>query len=103
MATQDEINEARALVPDTTLTDEQIGVILDGSDCLNQAVGKMWGELAGHLSSLVNISEAGSSRSMGDLQKNALAMAKYYADLGCGTDTPIDVTKVTRTRAIVRP
>jgi hypothetical protein len=103
MATQEEINEARALVPDTNLTDDQIGAIIDGSDCMNQAVGKMWGELAGRLANLVNISEAGSSRSMGDLQKNALSMAKYYADLGCGDSTPVDPTKVTRTRAIVRP
>lgn len=102
MATQEEINQARALVPDTQLTDEQIGDIIDASDCLNQAVGKIWGELAGKLANLVNISEAGSSRSMGDLQKNALAMAKYYADLGCGTEiTPH--TPRTRTRAIVRP
>jgi hypothetical protein len=103
VATQEEIDQARALVPDTSLTDEQINAILDGSACLNQAVGKMWGELAGHLSNLVNISEAGSSRSMGDLQRNALSMAKYYSDLGCG-ETPVDQdAKRTRTRAIVRP
>lgn len=102
MATQEEIDQARALVPDTSLTDEQINTIIDDSDCLNQAIGKIWGELAGHLASLVNISEAGSSRSMGDLQKNALSMAKYYADLGCGNViTP--TTARTRTRAIVRP
>jgi hypothetical protein len=87
MASQDEINQARSLVPDTTLTDEQIGVIIDASKCMNEAVGKMWGELAGHYSNLVNISEAGSSRSMGDLSKNALAMASYYAGLGCGDTT----------------
>jgi hypothetical protein len=103
MATQEEIDQARTLVPDTTLTDEQINAIIDGSDCMNQAVGKIWGELAGRLSNLVNISEAGSSRSMGDLQKNALAMAKYYADMGCGDIATEDVVKRTRTRAIVRP
>ena len=102
MATQDEIDQARSLVPDTKLTDAQIGVIIDDSDCLNQAIGKIWGELAGTLSALVNISEAGSSRSMGDLQKNALNMAKYYADLGCG-EVITPHTPRTRTRAIVRP
>jgi len=101
MATQEEIDQARALVPDTKLTDEEIGAIIDSSDCMNQAVGKIWGELAGTLSNLVNISEAGSSRSMGDLQKNALNMVKYYADLGCGnTITPN--TPRTRVGKIVR-
>jgi hypothetical protein len=102
MATQEEIDAVRALVPDTPLSDEQIGAIIDDSDCANQAIGKIWGQYAGTLSGLVNISEAGSSRSMGDLQKNALNMAAYYAGLGCPTDTPV-VSGVTRTRAIVRP
>jgi hypothetical protein len=100
MATQSEIDQARALVPDTKLTDEQIGLIIDSSECLNEAVGKMWGQLAGGYSKLVDISEAGSSRSFGRLQDNALGMAKYYADLGCGNDVP--ATGVTRTRAIER-
>jgi hypothetical protein len=100
MATQEEIDQAKALVPETTLTDEQIGAIIDASECLNEAIAKLWGQLAGNYSSLVNISEAGSSRSMGDLHKNALAMAKYYAELGCPGSTP--ATGVTRTRAIER-
>lgn len=101
MATPDEIAQARALVPDTTLTDDQIGAIIDGSECLNEAVGKMWGQLAGGFHTMVDISEAGSSRSMGRLQQNALDMAKYYAGLGCG-DTIIPVTGYTRSRAIER-
>lgn len=101
MATQEEIDQARSLVPDTKLSDDQIGAIIDDSDCMNQAIGKIWGELAGTLSNLVNISEAGSSRSMGDLQKNALSMAKYYADLGCGT-TITPNTPRTRVGRIVR-
>lgn len=101
MATSEEIAQAKSLVPETTLTDEQIGAIIDASKCMNEAVAKLWGQLAGKYSSLVNISEAGSSRSMGDLHKNALAMAKYYTDLGCGEVTP-PTTGVTRTRAIER-
>jgi len=101
MATQEQIDQARALVPETTLTDEQISAIIDASECIDQAVGNMWGQLAGRYSSLVNISEAGSSRSMGDLHKNALAMSKYYLDLGCPGSTP-PTAGVTRTRAIER-
>lgn len=101
MATTEEINQAKSLVPDTQLTDDQIGAIIDASQCMNEAVGKMWGQLAGTYSGLVNISEAGSSRSMGDLHKNALQMSKYYFDLGCGED-PIRPEGRTRTRAIER-
>lgn len=102
MATQQEVDQARSLVPDTSLTDEQIGAIIDDSKCLNEAIGKMWGQLAGGMYQLVDISEAGSSRSMGKLQQNALDMAKYYAGLGCGDSTVIPVTGVTRSRAIER-
>lgn len=102
MASQEQIDQARSLVPDTQLTDEQISAIIDDSECLNQAIGKMWGELAGHLSGLVSISEAGSSRSMGDLQKNALNMAAYYAGLGCGNDGTAPGSARTRVGTIER-
>ena len=101
MASPEEIAQARALVPDTSLTDQQIVAIIDASECMNLAVATMWGQLAGQYSALVDISEAGSSRSMGKLHSNALDMAKYYQALGCGTP-PVPTTGVTRTRAIER-
>lgn len=101
MATVEEITQAKSMVPDTTLSDAEIGAIIDASECLNQAVGKIWGQLAGVLANLVNISEAGSSRSMGQLSDNALKMAKYYADLGCGA-IPGETTSRTRIRQIER-
>jgi hypothetical protein len=102
MATQAEIDTLRALVPSTELTDGELGLILDSSACLNQAAGKLWGQMAGGYAQLVNISEAGSSRSMGDMHKNALSMSKYYFDLGCPGVDPTPEYGRTHTRAIER-
>jgi hypothetical protein len=41
---------------------------------------EIWLEKAASYASLVNVSESGSSRSMSDLSKNALAMAKAMGD-----------------------
>lgn len=103
MATQEEIDTLRALVPDTTLNDTALGLIIDASECMNQAAGKLWGQVAGGYTGLVNISEAGSSRSMGSLHQNALNMSKYYFDLGCPSSTvpPFNPHR-TQTRAIER-
>jgi hypothetical protein len=102
MATQTEIDTLRALVPSTELDDTELGLIIDASECLNQAAGKLWGQMAGGYAQLVNISEAGSSRSMGDLHKNALAMSSYYFGLGCPGVDPPPTTGRTQTRAIER-
>lgn len=103
MATAAEIATLRAMVGDTTLTDVQLGQIFDSAECMNQAAGMAWGRKAAGYAELVNISEAGSSRSMGDLHKNALTMSKYYFDLGCPVKTlpPRNLHK-TQTRAIAR-
>lgn len=102
MATQNQIANLKLLVGDTTLTEAQLGAILDAAECENEAAAKIWGQKAAGFAELVNISEAGSSRSMGALHQNALNMAKYYADLGCpGEDPPVAATR-TQTRAIER-
>lgn len=102
MATQQEIDLLRSLVGETSLTDTQLGDIIDASECMNQAAATVWGQKAGQYAELVDISEAGSSRSMGDLHKNALAMSKYYQDLGCPGSGGDDRTGRTQTRAIER-
>jgi hypothetical protein len=103
MATQQEIDQLRSLVGDTDLTDDQLGDIFDASQCMNQAVANVWGQKAAMYAPLVDISEAGSSRSMGQLYKNALEMSKYYYSLGCPGVTPPTAATRTQTRAIVRP
>lgn len=102
MATQNEIANLKLMIGDTTLSDAQLGQILDAAECANAAAAQIWGQKAAEYAGLVNISEAGSSRSMGGLHQNALNMAKYYADLGCpGQDPPVTATR-TQTRAIER-
>ena len=102
MATEQQIARLRQLVGDTTLTDEQLGVIIDGATNFELAVAEVWQTLAAQYSTVTNLSEAGSSRSLGDLFKNAQAMATYYRGLGTPTEIA-PTTGFSRTRAIVRP
>ena len=102
MATPDQIARMRRLVGDTTLTDAELGAIIDASENFNIAVAEVWGRLAAQYSTVTNLSEAGSSRSLGDLFKNAQAMASYYRGLGTPIVDPT-TTAYSRTRAIVRP
>jgi len=84
MASPELIAELRALVaePDNEApyTDDYLGALIDGKPTLRAAARSVWQSKAAHFAHLVNISEAGSSRSMGDLYKNALAMAEVFND-----------------------
>lgn len=102
MASPQQIARMRQLVGETTLSDEQLGAIIDGSINFELAVAEVWQTLAAQYSTVTNLSEAGSSRSLGDLFKNAQAMATYYRGLGTPVVTPV-TTGYSRTRAIVRP
>lgn len=103
MATPDQITQLRLLIGDTDLTDEQLATIIDSESTIQGAAAQVWQVQAGKYSELVNISEAGSSRSLGSLYQNALDMAKYYRGLDSTSGTQPGVTAVTRTRAIERP
>jgi hypothetical protein len=102
VATEQQIARMRQLVGDTTLTDAQLGLIIDNATNFELAVAEVWQTLAAQYSTVTNLSEAGSSRSLGDLFKNAQAMATYYRGLGTPVVTP-PTTGYSRTRAIVRP
>lgn len=71
------------------------------------ATAEAWTVRAGRYHALVDTSESGSSRSMGDLYKNAIAMATFYRKLwndehpAVDPGTP-DTTGRTRTGRIVR-
>lgn len=101
MATVDEIARMRRLVGETQLTDAQLGAIIDSAANFDMAVAEVWESLAAEYSTITNLSEAGSSRSLGDLFKNAQAMAQYYRGIG-SVETTVS-TAYSRTRAIVRP
>lgn len=101
MATPDQIARMRRLVGETQLTDEELGTIIDNAANFNLAVAEVWETLAAEYSTITNLSEAGSSRSLGDLFKNAQAMGNYYRGIG-GTENQVNLA-YSRTRAIVRP
>lgn len=52
--------------------------ILEREGDVNLAAAYFWEVRAGRYHGLVNISESGSTRNMGDLYKNAIAMAAYF-------------------------
>jgi hypothetical protein len=107
MATPDQVTQVRRLAAyDATdpYDDSQLSALIDSMG-LYMLVSMLWGEKAAGYVSMVNISESGSSRNMGDLHKNALAMSQYYkklADDEAAAQAPEDLSKFARTRAIVR-
>jgi len=83
MATADDVAAFRLLIaePDeTTYTDAELGGILDSAPSANSAAAAIWTQKAAAAAELVNVSESGSSRSLGDLQTKALNMAKVFRD-----------------------
>lgn len=113
MATDDEIAIlTQRLTLDGFTEDDFTGFIDRFADTENGsnlylATAEAWTIRAGRYHALVNTSESGSTRNMGDLYKNAIAMAAFYRSLW-DKDNPsvVDPTVAvgrTRTTAIVRP
>lgn len=101
------INALRLMIGSSDLTDQQLAVVLvetrddTGEFNLDRAAASIWRGKAAQYAELVNVSESGSSRSLGDLHKNALAMANMYdAKLA---EIVLAGSRRSRTRAIVRP
>lgn len=103
MATSDEVKALRALLGPAVgeYTDPQLSDMLDaaGGD-VNVVAANLWSGYASSSATLVNISESGSSRSMGDIYKNAMAMAKYFR--GLSEDVTATADSRPRTRRIER-
>jgi hypothetical protein len=107
MATPQQVQELRALAAYTDVEpydDSQLSALIDDADSLERVAARLWNEKASKMATLVNISESGSSRSLGDAHKNALGMAKYYKGLAdeAEAETPIDTGRFARTRPAVR-
>lgn len=94
MATEAQIRALRVLINDTTepydLSDEDLSELIDLYPNPDQAASIVWSNKAGQYSTLVNVSESGSSRNMGDMYKNALAMAKFYRDKFSEETAPVN-------------
>lgn len=91
MATAEQVAEVRRMADEPgsgTYTDEALSALYDREASAAGAAAVVWQTKAGQYSKLVNTSESGSSRQMGDLYKSALAMAKYYTELANPTQTP---------------
>jgi hypothetical protein len=88
---------------DTTYDDEMLGAIIDSyaeaTLPLASSASNVWLQKAATYAELVNISEGGSSRSMGDLHKRALEMAKIYQ---VQVDGAVDAGRSTRIARLVR-
>lgn len=96
MAEQTDIARIRALTDgDDTYTDEQLAAMLDGGMTVREIAHDIWETKAAKYAGLVNTSESGSSRNLGDLYKNALAMAARFEPLE--TISQQQRTKGTRT------
>lgn len=107
MATAEQITTLRRMIDDPAGAD-QIYSDLSLSALIDQAEGdldataaELWQEKAASFSRLVDVSEAGSSRKMSDLYKNALTMAKHYQERVQVVSA--DLSGRTRVRPIVRP
>jgi hypothetical protein len=80
MADDADIARVRLALGPNVLDDATLGQIIDASssDDYRIWIAESWDAAAARYHALVNISESGSSRSMGDMYKNALSMAAGY-------------------------
>jgi len=82
MATAEEIAAFRLLIDENDdklpYTDAAIGSRMDLATSQQALAAQIWTEKAAALAALVDVSESGSSRAMGQLQDKALSMAKVF-------------------------
>lgn len=113
MATASEIALVRQLInepgDDNGWTDERIGELIeanrDSEDAVNLKLvaSDIWGIKASSFSKMVDITESGSSRKMGDLLKNALLLQKSLRETTAPVEVADPLADRPRTRAITRP
>lgn len=113
MANPSDLATFTLLVGPDGFTAEQLEQILDthtseaGVVDTDMAAASVWEIRAGRYHALTNMSESGSSRNLGDLYKNAIAMATYFRkkreDDILDPGEPAPAKARTRTTAIVRP
>lgn len=105
MAKHVEIQELRLAIGESRdeepYTDRFLNDVIDDAGTVNAAAGRIWGHKAASFAGLVDVTESGSSRKLGDLYKNALAMQKTYEDKA-SEEAGVPVTKRATTRPIVR-
>ena len=105
MATNDDYMALRRMtgeVGSDTYTDTDLDTFIErAAGDFNVAASLIWGEKASAYADLVNISEAGSSRSNSDLFRHAIEQRDYFNTL-TGGGTAGATTSYSTTRRIVR-
>lgn len=62
-------------------TDEKITTLINEGLSKAKILAQAWGSKAALTAELVDVSESGSTRSISTIYKNAMEMAKYWAEL----------------------
>ena len=107
MATADEIAALRLLVaePDQeTYTDEDLNERLEAGTSQYTVAFDIWTEKAAAAAGLVDMSEGGSSRKLGDVYEQALGMADAMRERATSATSPPDGTgSGIRIKRLTRP
>lgn len=106
MATSAQIVRLREFISEPNnaapYSDSELAIAIDTEVTPEAAAYFIWLKKAAEAADLVNVSEGGSSRSLSNLQSQALLMAKSFAAY-VPTSDPSTRSGASRTRAIVRP
>lgn len=106
MATSAQIVRLREFISEPNnqapFSDSELAIAIDTEGTSEAAAYFIWLKKAAEAADLVNVTEGGSSRSLSNLQSQALLMAKSFASYVPTTD-PASHAGASRTRAIVRP
>lgn len=105
MASPGEIMDVRGKTNEFTQdpwTDEDINALVDTLGSTDSAAAEIWRKKAAKYADLVNVSEAGASRALGDLHAKALAQAAHYEaisgeEVAEGSVGPAEVSVIRRT------
>lgn len=84
MATLEQITLLRSMINQPTneqpWTDDVLSVVIDSATSLDAAAATVWEGKAASVAHLVDISEGGSSRKMGDLYEQFIKMATLFSN-----------------------
>jgi hypothetical protein len=81
MATSAQISHCKQIMPrPISLTDAQIGDIIDKEGSVESAAARFWEAKAAETAGLVDITESGSERKNSQVAKQAQDMAKYWRE-----------------------
>lgn len=107
MATLEQIEAAKYKLPadaeEYGWDDGRIAALIDAQVTGNAFLLAYWEKVASDTAGYVDMSESGSSRSLSQIHKNAVSMAKIYRDLVAKEANPDPINKIgIRSKAIRR-